>query len=72
MTDEIYKKATQLQNDIQSIDRQLKEVQEERHWITTSTPMRKDQGASSVRFQNELVNWLKEIRDKYQKEFNEL
>ena len=72
MTPEIYDRAKELQNDIKAIDRQLKEVEENHHWITTSTPMRKDQGASSVRFQTDLVKWLRETRDNYQKEFNEL
>ena len=72
MTPEIYDRAKQLQNDIKAINKQLKEVEEKRHWITTSTPDRNFEGASSVRFQRDLVKWLEETRDNYQKEFNEL
>ena len=70
MTQEKYEKAKQLQEDIKSIDRQLKEKKEKRHWITTTTP--NHEGASSIVFQNDLVKFLEETREKYQKEFDEL
>ena len=72
MTDEIYEKAKQLKDDIKSINRQVNEVEKERHWITTSTPNYNDDGALSRRFQKELVDWLKQTMERYQKEFDEL
>ena len=72
MTTDTYKKAKRLLEDIEAIDKQLKEVEQNHHWITTSTPNRQLDGASSLVFQKELVNWLKYTRDKYQKEFDEL
>ena len=71
MTKEIYKKAQTYVEDIDAITSQIAEVEEKRHWITTSTPHHND-GARSLRFQNDLVNWLKQIRAQYQKEFDEL
>lgn len=71
MTKDTYTKAKRLIEDIEAIDRQLEEVEKKKHWITTSTP-RKLEGASSYQFQKDLVNWLKQIREQYQKEFDEL
>lgn len=72
MTNEIYEKAKQLKEDIKSINRQVNEVEKEHHWITTSTPNCNNDGASSLRFQKELVDWLKQTMERYQKEFDEL
>ena len=71
MTDEIFEKAKQLKNDIKAIKYQVEEKEKHHHWITTSTPNHKD-GASSMRFQEELLDWLKHKIDEYQKEFDEL
>lgn len=69
---ETYKKAKTLLEDIEAINNQIKELKEKYPWITTSTPDYPSYGESSIRFRNELINWLKETRDKYQKEFDEL
>lgn len=72
MTNEVYERAKQLKDDIKAIDRQVKEVEKDHRWITTSTPNYKNDGASSLQFQKELVVWLKQTRDRYQKEFDDL
>ena len=72
MTDEIYEKALQLKTDIKAISTQINEVEAYRHWITTSTPNHKDGGPWSLRFQKDLIDWLKNTMNRYQKEFDEL
>lgn len=72
MTNDTYKKAKRLIEDIEAIDRQLQEVEQKGHWITTSTPEHQLDGAPSFQFQKELVSWLKQIKEQYQHEFNEL
>ena len=71
MKREIYEKAKDLIDDIGRIDSQLYEVVNKQHWITISTPNNKDL-RYSLRFQNDLIEWLKVTKEKYQKEFDEL
>lgn len=71
MTKETYKKAEQLIRDINEIKYHLKKKKEDKEWITISTPYRKDYTLSS-RFQKELINWLEQKQEEYQKEFDEL
>lgn len=71
MTKAIFERAVQLNNDIKNMDKQIKEVIEDRHWISVVTPMRKDLTYSS-RFQEELLEWLIAKREEYQKEFEQL
>lgn len=71
MTKSTFNKAVELNNDIKNLDKQIKEVMEDRHWISVVTPMRKDL-AYSCRFQEELLEWLKAKREEYQKEFEQL
>lgn len=71
MTKETYKKAEQLIRDINEIKYHLKKKKEDNEWITISTPYRKDYTLSS-RFQKELINWLEQKQEEYQKEFDEL
>lgn len=71
MTKETYEKAETLLNDIKNISRQVKEVEKDHHWIITITPDNKDV-CYSVRFQKELIEWLKSKKEEYQKEFDEL
>lgn len=71
MTRDTYKKAKDFMEDIEMLDRQLKEIETSHHWVTTSTP-NWPSGPYSDRFQNDLTAWLKQIRDQYQKEFDEL
>lgn len=72
MKKDTYEKAKRLITDIEKIDAQLKEKEKDHHWITTSTPYRKDDGACSMEFQDDLVKFLKDVRDRYQREFDEL
>ena len=70
MTESAFKKAVELKQDIYNIDKQVKEVTEERHWISVTTP--KGDLPYSHRFQKELLEWLKSKREEYQKEFEQL
>lgn len=72
MTKDTYIKAKRLIEDIEAIDRQIQEVERNNHWITTSTPDNKNEGAFSYQFQKDLINWLKQIKEQYQREFDEL
>lgn len=72
MTKDTYIKAKRLIEDIEAIDKQIQEVERKNHWITTSTPDNQVDGAFSYQFQKDLMNWLKQIKEKYQKEFDEL
>lgn len=72
MTKDTYIKAKRLIEDIEAMDKQIQEVERKNHWITTSTPDNQLEGAFSYQFQKDLINWLKQTREKYQKEFDEL
>jgi cob(I)alamin adenosyltransferase len=72
MTNELYEKAVELKKDIKAINKQIEEVKMYKHWITTSTPDYESRGASSRRFQEELIDWLEQKMNEYQKEFDEL
>ena len=71
MTVDTYEKAKNLMKDIEMLDRQLLELETSHHYVTTSTPNWRC-GPDSLRFQKDLTAWLKQIRDQYQKEFDEL
>lgn len=71
MKKEILKKANDLLDDIETISKVIKEKEEERHWIRIITPNHKE-SYYSMRFQNELIDWLKIKKEEYQKEFDEL
>ena len=72
MTKDTYIKAKRLIEDIETMDKQIQEVERKNHWITTSTPDNQLEEAFSYQFQKDLINWLKQTREKYQKEFDEL
>ena len=71
MTKETYEKAEMFIKDINAITLQIEEVEKYNHWITTSTPNHRDVTVS-LRFQKDLVNCLKQMREQYQKEFDDL
>lgn len=71
MTETTFNKAVELKQDISNMDKQIKEVTEDRHWISVITP-RKGDMAYSRRFSGELLEWLKNKREEYQKEFEQL
>lgn len=71
MKEETFKKAVELKQDISNMDKQIKEVTEDRHWISVITPRTGDM-AYSCRFSRELLEWLKTKREEYQKEFEQL
>ncbi len=71
MTKEIYQKARQLNDDIYILNSCLREVKERHHWITICTPNKKEIDIS-CRLQDELVTWVEQKKEEYQKEFDEL
>lgn len=71
MKQETYNKAKQLVDDISNITKQINECIKERHWMAISTPNYKDE-TYSVRFQHELIEWMKIKLEEYKKEFEEL
>lgn len=71
MTEKTFKKAVELKTDISNMDKQIKEVTEDAHWISVVTPRTKDL-VYSDRFGTELLEWLKFKREEYQKEFEQL
>ena len=64
------RKAKELESDIESIKRILNEYEEQHHWIQVVSP-RIDEGQSG-RFQKDLAEWLKQKKEKYEKELAEL
>lgn len=72
MTKDTYIRAKRLIEDIEAMDKQIQEVERKNHWIITSTPDNQLEGAFSYQFQKDLINWLKQTKEKYQKEFDEL
>ena len=64
------RKAKELESDIENIKRILKEYEEQHHWIQVVSP-RIDEGQSG-RFQKDLAEWLKQKKEKYEKELAEL
>lgn len=68
---EVFERAKDLIDDISRIEKQVYECENQQHWIAISTPSNRDL-RYSLRFQNDLTKWLKSIKEKYQKEFDEL
>lgn len=64
------RKAKELESDIENIKRILNEYEEQHHWIQVVSP-RIDEGQSG-RFQKDLAEWLKQKKEKYEKELAEL
>lgn len=64
------RKAKELESDIENIKRILNEYEEQHHWIQVVSP-RIDEGQSG-RFQKDLAEWLKQKKEKYEKELTEL
>ena len=70
MKKDVLKKANEINEDIENIDKVLGDSENKR-WITVigarNTDMR-----YSVRFQNELAEWLKQKREQYQSELDNM
>lgn len=66
-----YKKARNLMDDINRIEKQINEVAKHNHWIAISTPDHPDL-MYSTRFQGELIKWLSSKKEEYRREFDEL
>ena len=64
------RKAKELESDIESIKRILNEYEEQHHWIQVVSPKIKE--GQSGRFQKDLAEWLKQKKEKYEKELAEL
>ena len=71
MTEETYEIAKDLIEDINRIETQINEVKNNYGWITISTYDHPNI-AYSLRFQNDLIEWLTVKKEEYQKEFEEL
>lgn len=71
MNIDVYNKAVTLVKDIDSLTRHINEVEQKRHWVSIVTPDNRDL-PHSLRLQSELVKWMKDKREEYEKEFNEL
>ena len=77
-----YLSAKDLVEDTKKISRIIEEVERKQHWITVSTPdwitvstpdnQHNQLRLFSLRFQNDLVEWLKSVKEKYEKDFDEL
>ena len=70
MTQETLEKAYTLNEDIRKIDRVLDDNRNKR-WIKV-IGARNEENFYSVRFQNELAEWLKQKREQYQKELDDI
>jgi hypothetical protein len=72
VTSESYEKATKLMNDIKSIDNVLYDFEQHSCWLKIITPYHKENVTYSIRFQNELLKWLRVKIEEYRKEFDVL
>lgn len=70
MKKETLQKAKTLENDINIIGKILAES-EQKHWIKIITP-RDVEWFHSTRFQEELVQWLRDKKQEYEQEFEKL
>lgn len=68
----IYKKANDLYKDIDKLNRQIKYIKENNTWISIMTPRDNDYMGYSTRFRDDLLVFMQNTRDRYQKEFDEL
>ena len=63
-------KAKELENDIESIARVLKEYDEQHHWIQVISP--RCENGQSARFQRDIAEWLRRQKEIYKKELEDL
>lgn len=70
MTQEILEKANELSKDIKNINRVL-ENRKEHKWIRVISA-RNEELYYSVKFQQELAEWLEKKKEQYQKELENL
>lgn len=68
MKKDVLKKANEINEDIENIERVL-EDSEKKRWIRVIGAKNTDM-MYSVRFQNELAEWLKQKREQYQSELD--
>ena len=71
MTDEIFKEAKQLYEDINTLKYHLEQVKEKKRWITIATPFMRET-CLSKKFQRELVKWLEDKLEDYEIKFAQL
>lgn len=72
MIKDTYIKAKRLIEDIEVMNKRIQEVERKGHWVTISTIDSQPEEEFSYQFQKDLMNWLKQTKEKYQKEFDEL
>lgn len=72
MDKETYEKANELYKDISKLDKQIKDVKSNNSWLDIRTSIHSDFMGYSFRFRDELLVFMQNTRDRYQKEFDEL
>lgn len=72
MTKELFIEAENLYKAINSLKKVIEEHEKENHWVTVYTPNYEDSLEFGWRFSDKLVEKLKELKDEYEKEFEEL
>lgn len=72
MNKELFQEAKDLYKAINSLEKVIEEHEKENHWVTVYTPNHKDNLEFGWRFSDKLVKKLKELKDEYEKEFEEL
>ena len=68
---ETFERATELQNNIKSLNKLIEEKEKEHHWMKLITPRYTDE-YFSLDFQESLLEFAKTKLKEYEKEFNEL
>lgn len=72
MTKELFKKANDLYKTMNSLEKVIKEREDDRHYITIYTPKYKDNLEFGYGFEMRFINKLKELKVEYEKELEEL
>lgn len=72
MTKELFQKANDLYKTMNSLEKVIKEREDDGHYITIYTPKYKDNLEFGYGFEMRFINKLKELKAEYEKEFEEL
>lgn len=72
MTKDLFKEAENLYKTINSLEKIIIERETQNHWVSIYTPRYKDDLEFGFGFTDRLVEKLKELKEEYEKEFEEL
>lgn len=72
MNEKLLREANNLYKSIKSLEKVIEERENDGHYITIYTPNHKDNLEFGYDFTRRLVEKLKELKDEYEKEFEEL